>query len=229
MNSDNQGESMSEAAAEQEVPKLYGMCRSGNSYKVALLLHRLGRPFDWVEVDVLRGATRTPEFLALNPNGKVPFVRWPDGRMLAESSAILIYFAEGSELWPADPWARAQCLQWMFFEQYSLAPALASARFIRRFLPPEHERQAELPGLMPLGARALGVMEQHLQQAEWFSGPRDGVADIALYGYTHVAAEGGFDLDPYPCIRDWLERMTQCPGHRELALATRSLPESAAH
>lgn len=218
---------MSDTELSQNVPMLYGMCRSGNSYKVALLLHRLARPFEWVEVDVLRGVTRSPEFLALNANGKVPFVRWPDGRMLAESSAIMIYFAEDSDLWPTDSWARAQCLQWMFFEQYSLAPALAASRFIRRFLPPDHPRQGELPGLIPAGERALAVMEQHLQDNDWFSGNRDGVADIALYGYTHVATEGGFELTPYPAVRAWLERVAACPGHCDMALATRSLPAAA--
>jgi glutathione S-transferase len=199
------------------------MHRSGNCYKVSLLLRRLQRPYRWHEVDVLGGANRSEEFLALNPSGKVPVLRWDDGKVLSESGAILVYLAEGSALWPADAWERAQTLRWMFFEQHSHAPFIAQARFISQFLPADHPRRAELPQLQQGGARALGLMEQHLAGHHWFSGRRDGVADIALYAYTHAAAEGGFQLADYPQIQAWLKRMAALPEHHTMAEAARSL------
>ncbi|MGN6482570.1 glutathione S-transferase family protein [Luteibacter sp.] len=194
------------------IPTVYGLRASGNCYKVQLLLDLLGRPYRWIETDSAAGATRTPEFLALNPNGKVPLLVFDDGRRLAESNAILCYLAEGSQYLPADAWERARTLQWLFFEQYSHEPCIAVARFVRRWLPADHERQAEVPALLERGARALGVMEQHLANEPFFSGGAFGIADIALYAYTHCAADGGFDLSQWPHIGAWLERVRAQSG-----------------
>lgn len=191
---------------------VYGMKSSGNCYKVELLLEQLGRSYRWVEIDSAAGQTRTPEYLALNPNGKVPLLEVEPGRCLAESNAILCYLAEGSPLLPQDAWLRAQALQWLFFEQYSHEPYIAVARFICRWLGPDHERRAELPRLHERGAQALAVMEQHLAQQPFFAGDAYSVADIALFAYTHAAADGGFDLSAYPQVREWLDRVREQPG-----------------
>jgi glutathione S-transferase len=196
---------------------LYGFSPSGNCHKVRLLLEQLGRPYRWVETDSSRGATRTPEFLALNPNGKVPLLVLDDGRTLAESNAMLCWLAEGTDFVPADAWQRAQALSWMFFEQYSHEPCVAVARFIRGWTPADSPRRAELPKLRERGHQALAVMERHLLGAPWFTGPRYGIADIALFAYTDVAGEGGFDLAPYPALRDWLARVRATPGFVAMA------------
>jgi glutathione S-transferase len=196
---------------------LYGFSPSGNCHKVRLLLEQLGRPYRWVETDSSRGATRTPEFLALNPNGKVPLLVLDDGRTLAESNAMLCWLADGTDFVPADAWQRAQALSWMFFEQYSHEPCVAVARFIRGWTPADSPRRAELPKLRERGHQALAVMERHLLGAPWFTGPRYGIADIALFAYTDVAGEGGFDLAPYPALRDWLARVRATPGFVAMA------------
>lgn len=190
---------------------VYGMTASGNCYKVQLLLEQLGQPYRWVEINSVAGETRTPEYLARNPNGKVPVLELDDGRHLAESNAILCYLAEGSALLPADRWQRAQMLQWLFFEQYSHEPTVAVARFICLWLPEEHPRRAELPRLRERGYQALDVMEQHLVANAFFVDSGYSVADIALFAYTHAAAEGGFDLAPYPAITAWLARVRSQP------------------
>jgi len=191
---------------------VYGMSMSGNCYKLHLLLRQLGRDYRWIEVDSARGGTRTPGFLAKNPNGKVPIIELEDGRVLAESNAILCWLAEGSAFVPADPWQRAQALSWMFFEQYSHEPYIAVARFIRGWTPADSPRRADLPRLRERGQQALEVMERHLQSADWFTGPGYGIADIALFAYTHCAADGGFDLAAYPRIGAWLARVRSTPG-----------------
>jgi glutathione S-transferase len=191
---------------------VYGMKTSGNCYKVQLLLEQIGRPYRWIEVDSAAGETRTPDYLSKNPNGKVPLLELDDGRLLAESNAILCYLAEGSPLLPADAWQRAQCLQWLFFEQYSHEPFIAVARFICLWLDEEHPRRADLPRLRERGYQALAVMEKHLVANPWFSAGNYGVADIALFGYTHCANEGGFDLGAYPAVRAWLDRVRARPG-----------------
>lgn len=196
---------------------LYGFSPSGNCHKVRLLLEQLGGPYRWVETDSSRGATRTPEFLALNPNGKVPLLVLDDGRTLAESNAMLCWLAEGTDFVPADAWQRAQALSWMFFEQYSHEPCVAVARFIRGWTPADSPRRAELPKLRERGHQALAVMERHLLGAPWFTGPRYGIADIALFAYTDVAGEGGFDLAPYPALRDWRARVRATPGFVAMA------------
>lgn len=147
---------------------IYGMKASGNCYKLQLLLSHLRREHRWVEIDSTRGETRTPEYLAKNPNGKVPLLELEDGRLLAESNAILCYLAEGSNYLPSDSWQRAQALQWLFFEQYSHEPYIAVARFVAKWLPADHPRRAELPKLRERGYQALDVMEKHLSANAFF-------------------------------------------------------------
>ena len=187
---------------------LYDYLPSGNGYKVRLLLSQLGRPFRLVEKDILEGETRTPEFLAMNPNGRIPVLELEDGRRLAESGAILFYLADGTPFLPDDGFTRAEMLQWMFFEQYSHEPYIAVARFWTHSLgkPVDAEK-------MERGYQALDVMERHLASRRFFVGERYTIADIALYAYTHVAHEGGFDLVAYPNIRAWLSRVAAEPGH----------------
>ena len=200
---------------------VYGFSPSGNCHKVRLLLEQLGRRLDqdyrWVEVRSDDGSTRTPEFLALNPNGKVPLVQLDDGRTLTESNAILCWLAEGTGFLPNDAWQRAQALRWMFFEQYSHEPYIAVARFICGWTPLDSPRRAELAKCRERGHAALAVMEQHLSTQAWFTGEDYGIADIALFAYSDVAAHGGFDLAPYPAVRDWLARVRRTPGFVPMA------------
>ena len=191
---------------------VHGMKASGNCFKVQLLLEQLGRPYRWLEVNSAAGETRTPEYLARNPNGKVPLLELSDGRVLAESNAILCFLAEGSGLWPPDAWHRAQALQWMFFEQYSHEPYIAVARFIMGWLPEDSVRRAELPRLRERGYQALDVMEKQLLAHDFLVVSGYSVADIALYAYTHDVHRGGFDLHAYPAIRAWLARVEATPG-----------------
>jgi len=192
---------------------VYGMSDSGNCYKVRLALEQLAAPYRWIEVDSSRGETRTPEFLAMNANGKVPTLQLEDGTFLPESGAILYYLAEGSRLLPREREQRARVLQWMFFEQYSHEPYIAVARAIVRYQPPDSPRRAELPRLLERGTQALAVMERHLEHERFFVEQRYSIADIALYAYTHCAAEGGFDLSAYPAVQAWLERVKSHPRH----------------
>ena len=190
---------------------IHGYSVSGNCHKLRLLLAQTGRDYRWIEVDSSRGETRTPAYLAKNPIGKVPMLELDDGRVLVESNAILHYLAEGTAFLPADPWQRAQALSWMFFEQYSHEPYIAVARFICGWTPLDSPRRADLPRLLERGHAALAVMEQHLATTPWFTGPGYGIADIALFAYTDVAGDGGFDLSPYPALRDWLARVRATP------------------
>lgn len=191
---------------------VYGFSPSGNCQKVKLLLEQLGHDYRWVETDSARGETRAPEYLAKNPNGKVPMLELDDGRILVESNAILCWLAEGTAFLPADNWQRAQALRWLFFEQYSHEPCIAVARFICGWTQLESPRRAGLPSLRQSGHAALAVMEQHLASNTWFTGDQYGVADIALHAYTCVAPHGGIALDGYPAIRDWLARVEATPG-----------------
>ena len=193
--------------------RLYDSAISGNAYKVRLLLHHLGIPFERIEMNVDDGSTRTPEFLKVNPNGKVPALQFPDGRVLFESNAIMFYLAQGTKYWPADRWAQGQAMQWMCFEQYSHEPTIAVVRHWVAHLGRTPATEPQLPGKIAGGERALGVMEGHLKAHRWFAGDAYSIADIALYAYTHVADEGGFDLARYPAIRDWLQRVAAQPGH----------------
>jgi glutathione S-transferase len=193
---------------------LYSQQLSGNAYKPRLLLSLLGIPFSIVEVNTYDGSTRQPEFLAKNPIGKVPVLEFPDGRLLAESNAILLHLAEGTGYLPAERFERAKCYEWLFFEQYSHEPAIAVRRSILTAPERAHLRTPErLEQLREAGDRALAVMERRLAAADWLAGERYSVADIALYAYTHVAAEGGYDLSPYPGVRAWLDRVARAPGH----------------
>lgn len=192
---------------------LYGMTGSGNCHKPALLMHQLGIPFRWHEMDILQSATRTPEFLAMNPNGKVPLLEFDDGRVLAESNAMLCYLAEGSPLFAADSWQRAQILQWLFFEQYSHEPYIATVRFWVHYLGKREAWRNKIAEAMPRGYAALGVMEQQLGKTPFLAGERYTIADIALFAYTRVAHEGGYTLEEYPHIRAWLGRVEQQPGY----------------
>ena len=193
--------------------KVYSNQGSGNCYKVRLLLTQLGIPFQVVEVDVLRAGQRTPEYLKMNPNGKVPLVEFEDGRHLPESGAILFHFAAGTPLWPEAHDERTRVLQWMFFEQYSHEPNIAVARFWCHYLDAEDEYAEPLKEKREKGYRALGVMEGHLGSHDFFVGDRYTIADVALYAYTHVADEGGFSLERFPAVRGWLDRVAGQPGH----------------
>jgi len=192
---------------------IYGMADSGNCYKVKLAAEQLRIPYRWVEVNSAKGETRTPAFLARNANGKVPTLGLEDGTFLPESNAILNYLAEDTPLLPAERLPRARVLQWMFFEQYSHEPYIAVARYILRYLPPDTPRRADLPRLHERGYQALGVMEQHLAREPYFAAGRYTIADIALYAYTHCAADGGFDLGRLPAVQRWLDRVRGEPGH----------------
>jgi glutathione S-transferase len=192
---------------------LFDNLDSGNGYKVRLLLAQLGSRYDWTDLDLDAGATRTPQFLQRNPNGRIPTLELDDGTNLAESNAILWYLAEGSPFVPGDRLGRAQVLQWMFFEQYSHEPYVATPRFIVKHLPADHARRAELPARLATGRAALKVMDEHLKSRGFFVAERYTIADIALYAYTHVAHEGGHDLAPYSSVRVWLERIADQPGH----------------
>ena len=193
--------------------KLYGDRISGNCYKPALLLTQLGRPFQWISVDIRKGETRNPDFLAKNPNGRVPVLELAPGAFLSESNAILFYLAEGTPYLPDDSLERATVLQWLFFEQYSHEPYIATSRYWRYVLNKAEEYRAELDAKRSGGIVALGVMEAVLSGQDWFAAGRYTIADIALYAYTHLAHEGGFDLTPYPAIRAWLGRVEVQPGY----------------
>jgi glutathione S-transferase len=193
---------------------LYSMQRSGNSYKVRLALARLGIPYKLVEVDILQGESRTPEFLTKNPNGHVPLLEVAPGRHLAESNAILWYVAGGTTLAPEDRIERAEALQWMFFEQHSITPSIGAAFFWLVLIKGGRDLQSHsLEDWMENGYRSLGVMEMHLARYPYFVANRFTIADIALYGFTHVATQCDFDLGRYPAVRDWLDRVAAEPGY----------------
>jgi glutathione S-transferase len=193
---------------------LYSMQRSGNCYKVRLALAQLRAPYRLVEVDILRGETRTPEFLSKNPSGQLPLLEVAPGRYLPESNAILWYIAGGTPLAPEDRIDRAEALQWMFFEQHSLEPNLGTARFWLTMVKGGRQLQVHAhEEWMEKGYLALGVMEKHLERHDFFAANRYTIADIALYAYTHVANESEFDLTGFPAIRRWLSRVVEQPGY----------------
>lgn len=193
--------------------RVYGTSTSGNCHKVRMVLEAVGRPYAWTEIDSVHGETRTPGFLAINPNGKVPVLEIEPGTYLPESNAILCYVADGTPLLPTAALARARVLQWLFFEQYSHEPYLAVARFLRRFHPDPESQRALADSKLDAGYRALDVMEGQLAREPFFVGGRYTIADIALYAYTHVAGEGGFDLGRFPAVRAWLQRVQAQPGY----------------
>ncbi len=193
--------------------KVYGDCRSGNCYKIKLMLHLLALPYEWVAIDVLKGETQRDDFLAKNPNGKIPVLELADGTCLWESNAILNFLADGTEYLPSEPRLRTQVLQWQFFEQYSHEPYVAVARFIQLYQGMPEERLAEYKECHVRGHKAFKVMEQQLQRTPYLVGDKLSIADIALYAYSHVADEGGFDLSPYPAIGAWLARVASHPRY----------------
>jgi glutathione S-transferase len=197
---------------------LYSDQDSGNSYKSRLLLAHLGRPFRLVDTSWRDGSTRTQAHLARNPNGKVPLLELEDGRYLAESNAILLYLAEGTRFLPDDAYDRAKAYEWMFFEQYDHEPSVAVRRSMSVY--PERAKQAtpeRMAELLERGNKALGVMEARLAGHDWLAGDAFSVADISLYGYTHDAHVGGFDLARYPGVEAWVDRVAAQPGHVGLA------------
>lgn len=193
--------------------KVYGDYNSGNCYKIKLMLNLLGAEYEWVPVDILKGETETEAFLAKNPNGKIPVLELEDGTCLWESNAILNFLAEGTPYLLTEPRLRTQMLQWQFFEQYSHEPTLAVARFIQFYLGLPEERMEEYHSLHRRGNKALKVMEQQLQRTPFLVGEHFSIADIALYAYTHVAHEGGFELVQFPAIQAWLVRVQQQTGY----------------
>ena len=197
--------------------KIYGDSRSGNCYKIQLLCSEMGVDYDWEEVDIIAGDTRTPQFLAMNANGKIPLLALPDGRYLSESSAILFYLADGSEFFAGDAYARAEILQWMFFEQYSHEPNIATSRFIIKYLGNPADRQSGLKEKKIGGYKALEIMEQQLRRHAFITGDNYDIADIALFAYTHVADEGGFKLDDYAAIREWITTIKGRPNFVPMA------------
>lgn len=193
--------------------RLYDYLPSGNGYKVRLLLTQLGIPFERIEMDIVDGATRTPEYLEKNANGRIPLLETDEGLHLAESNAILFFLADGTPFLPERSLDRARCLQWMFFEQYNHEPNIATSRHWIQHLELTDERRAKLEEKRDLGHEALAVMEAHLQRNDFFVNRRYTIADVALYAYTHIAPEGGFDLEPYPKIRAWLDRVAAQPNY----------------
>jgi glutathione S-transferase len=198
---------------------LHSMQSSGNCYKPRLLMHQLGIHFRLVDTDSGKGETRTPEFLALNPNGRVPLLILPDGRRLPESNAMLLYLAEGTKYLPADKYDRGVSYQWLFFEQYEHEPTIAVARSWLTVYPDRIGKATpeQIADWHKRGNRALAVMEKRLAANDWLAGSAYSIADIALYAYTHVAGEGGFDLAVYPGITAWLKRVEAQPGYVPLS------------
>ncbi len=192
--------------------RLYDYLISGNGYKVRLLLHLLGIDYELVEMDLERGETRTGDFLEKNPNGRIPLLELEDGTFLAESNAIQYYLARDTEFFPKDRLEQAQVMQWMFFEQYSHEPYIAVVRKWVHF-GLDKEKEDEIHELRQRGYAALVVMQQHLEGRKWFVGDHPTIADIALYAYTHVAHEGGFDLSPYPSMRSWISNIEKLPNY----------------
>jgi len=186
---------------------------SGNAYKVRLLLSQLGLDYKCIQYDVTTGETRTEEFLNnINANGRIPVVEFEDGRCLEESNAILFYFAQNTDYFPTDRWQQAQVMKWLCFEQYSHEPFVAVAKYILTMLPENSERRAEIPMLHEKGKAALQIMEDRLKDHDFLVDEAYSIADIALFAYTHKAQMGGFDLNVFPAIKDWIRRIENTPG-----------------
>ncbi|HYE52018.1 MAG TPA: glutathione S-transferase family protein [Azospirillaceae bacterium] len=194
--------------------RLYDNLSSGNGYKCRLMMSLLGIPFERVEIDIDRGESRTAGFLAINPNGRIPVLQVAPDRYLAESNAILCFLADGTPYMPTDPWLRAQVMQWLFWEQYSHEPNVATARFwITHKFEMTPERVHALVLKREQGNAALKLMDERLAGRRFLVDDRYTVADLALYAYTHVAEEGGFQLDRYDNVRAWLDRVAARDGH----------------
>lgn len=192
--------------------KIYGDIQSGNCYKIKLLTAILSIEHEWVNMDILAGDTQTDTYLKKNLNGKIPLLELDDGTCIAESNAILNYLASGTALAGDSPFSHAKVLQWQFFEQYSHEPFIAVARFIAKYLGLPDDRKAEYEAKQMGGHKALSVMEQQLSTTPYLVGDELTIADISLFGYTHVAHEGGFDLSKYPFIKQWISRINSHPN-----------------
>jgi glutathione S-transferase len=204
--------------------KLYATIGSGNCFKAFLVMKQLQIPFQVTLIDVLKGQTRQPAFLAVNPNGTVPYLILGDGRGIGESNAMLWHLAEGSDLIPTDPYLRAKVLQWMFFEQSSLEPFISPARFFISIVPSRRaEREKDIAAWQDRGRKGLKLLNDHLHGRQFIVGERYSVADISVYGYTHLAEEGGFDFADYPAVRAWVARVQETDGYVPLS----ALPEDA--
>ncbi|WP_072622427.1 glutathione S-transferase family protein [Spirulina major] len=193
--------------------RLYDFLPSGNGYKVRLLLRQLEIPFEHIEKNIIAGETRTPDFLAINANGRIPVLEVSPGQYLAESNAILYYLSQNTAFFPDDPWDQAQVMRWLFFEQYSHEPHIATSRYWLHSLNQGEKFREQLDQKRPLGYAALQVMEDHLKTHTFFVNESYSIADIALYAYTHVADEGGFDLSPFTAIQAWFARVKTQPNH----------------
>lgn len=193
--------------------KLYDYRPSGNGYKVRLLLTQLGIPFEYIEKDILKRETRTPEFLAINPNGRIPVLELEPGIYLSESNAVLIYLSEGTPYLPEDKLERAYVMQWLFFEQYSHEPYIATSRFLMHLSDNADKYRDVIEQKREPGYAALAVMEKRLAEHPFLVSDRYTIADIALYAYTHVADEGGFDLSKFPAIQAWIQRVQAQPNY----------------
>lgn len=198
---------------------LYDDPISGNGYKARLILGLTGHAFRVIELDIMKSETRGPEFLAINPNGKIPALVFEDGRALSESNAILFHFAEGTGYMPTDPFARSEVMQWLFWEQYSHEPNIATSRFLLLHREMTDEVKAALEAKKAPGEAALALMEARLGPRDFLVGGTFTIADIALYAYTHVAEEGGFSLAPYPAIRRWIDKVEAVPGFAPMGQA----------
>ena len=192
--------------------RIYGDSRSGNCYKIQLLLSLLGKTCEWIDIDIMKGETRAPSFLEKSPNGKIPLLELDDGRVLSESNAIMHYIAFNTSLVPSSPYQSSKLLQWQFFEQYSHEPYIAVARYINVYLGLPAEKKAEYDAKQAGGYRALAVMEHQLSLTPFLLGDTISLADISLFAYTHVAHEGGFDLSAYPAIRNWIQLIRDQKG-----------------
>lgn len=193
--------------------KVYGDVYSGNCYKVKLLLNQLAKPYQWIDIDILKQESRTSEFLTKNPNGKIPVLEYADGKYLFESNAIMYFLSDDTNFLPKNTLECAQVLQWLFFEQYSHEPNIATSRYLIRYLNGAEKYKETLAEKRPRGYAALDVMEQHLAQHPFFVGDNYSIADIGLYAYTHVADEGGFDLSKYAAIQAWFDRVKSQPNY----------------
>tara|TARA_A200000113_G_C8767615_1_gene323242 strand:+ start:123 stop:722 length:600 start_codon:yes stop_codon:yes gene_type:complete len=192
--------------------RIYGDSRSGNCYKIQLLLSLLGKTCEWVDIDIMKGETRAPSFLEKSPNGKIPLLELNDGRVLSESNAIMHYIAFNTPLVPSSPYQSSKLLQWQFFEQYSHEPYIAVARYINVYLGLPAEKKTEYDTKQAGGYKALAVMEHQLSLTPFLLGDTISLADISLFAYTHVAHEGGFDLSAYPAIRNWIQLVKDLKG-----------------
>ncbi|WP_246836103.1 glutathione S-transferase family protein [Leptospira yasudae] len=191
--------------------KVFGMTVSGNCHKIKSILTLLDLPFEWIEIDTRKGETKTPEFLKINPNGKIPVLQLADGTNIPESNAILYYLARDTEFFSKDLLEQTRILEWLFFEQYSHEPYVAVNRWLMKYSVDGRENSSVLENNRVKGNKAFAVMDDHLRDKNFFVGERLTIADIALYAYSHVAEDGGFSFETFPNVRRWLENVRSYP------------------